>query len=389
MSLRASVLLCLTLSALGVNACGPEQDLLALRRTAPISPRSDGGSLACGAADSCTTDPRCADAAICKPEPRCTDADSCTTDPRCVDAAVCRSAAPTGVCSTRACAALGSQADFCGNSGSAFALGDACATTADNPRFRYAICSLGSLQTQEPLSVRGDVAVDGDVSIEDTAEIQGTLYYAKALRQSRPDLLTAERTEQGPARCTPQDGLQLDIASAVKARATDNDNALAPSAIERLRHFTGTGDVNISLPCGRYYVTGLEGDGQVLIHAQGNVALFIDGNVQLERRLRIEAEGNARVSLVVNGAFNVAREGLQLGQLADSRHLLAVARQVHLEADGESVIGGALYAPASEVLITHKLSLSGALFMNSGRLFGETALTYAPAVTLAADSCGP
>jgi hypothetical protein len=384
-SLRAHVLWAFCLSALAVCACAPEKDLVALRRTASLCgdagcPTStDAGCPTCVDAG-CST---CTDASY----PTCGAADSCMTDARCADAAICRPPAPTGICSTRACSALSSQAEFCSDTGSAFALGDGCATSNDNPRFRYAICSLDSLQTQQRLSVRGDVAVDGDVSIEDTANILGTLFYAKTLRQSRPTLLTAERTERGAPRCTPQDGLQLDIANAVKARANDNDNAAAGGAIERMRHFTG--DLSLNLPCGRYYVTGLEGTGQVVIHAQGNLALFIDGNVQLERHLRIEAEGTARISVLVSGAFNVAHEGVQLGQLADARHLLAVARQVHLESDGESVIGGALYAPASELLSTHKLSASGALFVGSARLFGETDLDYAPAATFAADSCGP
>ena len=266
------------------------------------------------------------------------------------------------------------------------ALGDICASPDDNPRFRYVLCSLDSVQTQKPLTVEGDIAADGDVSIEDSANIAGALYYTGALRETRPGLLSADQTERGSARCTPPEGLRLDIAALVKAHINDNDNAAVRSSIEQLRHFTG--DLSVTLPCGRYYVTGLEGNGGVTIRAQGHVALFIDGNVQLEKRLTVEAEGTARVSLVVNGAFNVARGGLGLGKLADARHLLLVARQVHLEAEGDSVIGGALYAPASELLSTHKLSVFGSLFVGSARLFGETNLSYAPAVSFAADSCG-
>lgn len=292
-----------------------------------------------------------------------------------------------GECRSRTCSQLSNQAEFCGSNGSAIALGDVCASSTDNPRFQYALCSRDSLQTQQHLTVRGDVAVDGDISIEDTAQVDGTVYFAKSLRESRPALLTADRTEHGAARCTPEDGLSLDIAGAVKAHMSDNDNAAASGMIEKLRHFTG--DLSVTLPCGRYYVTGLEGDGQVVIRAQGNLALFIDGNVQLERHLRVEAEGEARVSILVNGAFNVAHEGVELGTTADARHLLAVTRQVHLESDGQSVIGGVLYAPTSELLVTHKLSISGAVFVGSGRLFGETTLDFAPAATFAANSCGP
>ncbi|MET0390057.1 MAG: hypothetical protein ABW321_29065 [Polyangiales bacterium] len=354
--------LCLWAAALLLTACSPQSDLVGLLgAAAPPAP------------------PACEDPAGC---PNCGAADSCS-DPRCADAEVCQVEMPHGECSGRSCLAAASRVEFCSRDGSAVALGDTCASETANPRFSYALCVQEELVTQGALEVNGDVAVDGDtVNFEGDTVIRGALRYSDAEPQDN-GRWTAERTERTEPSCVLDGALAFDLDSAVEAHRNEHDNTLAPAAFASISHFSG--DQRIELPCGRYYVTGVEGNGALTLHALGHVALFVDGNVQLERGFQITTEPGARVSVIVRGAFHVLG-GFLLGAVNEPRHVLAVGGQLHLEGE-PSKIGGVLYVPASDLLSAAPLEVAGAVFVKISKLNDTTVIRYAPEGVFAADGC--
>jgi hypothetical protein len=172
----------------------------------------------------------------------------------------------------------------------------------------------------------------------------------------------------------------------VQARATDNDNARAPEQLALLAQWSG--EQAITLPCGRYYLSEIDGSGSMTINAMGNVALFVAGPISAKQGLRIRAAPGARVSLVVNGSVHVIG-GLELGELPDARHLLLSTRQIHLE-QGSNSIGGVLYAQTEDILLVNgTLDVNGAVFAYRAQLEGATSVTLAPSAASAGESCKP
>jgi hypothetical protein len=372
MKQRGGALWACSLFALLAAACSPQTDFVGRLKLQ----RHDSGQ-----------DPdACSDAMPCQPQ--CGAADSCTSDARCADASICRPSTPNGECRGRACGALDSQSALCAQEGPALVVGDGCASATANPHFRYALCIRSQLVTQASLRVDGDVAIDGkgqSISFGGPVTIQGTLRYGGVAPQrsgGTPDIMSQQASAQ-PS-CGLASGAELDIAGAVSARANDNDNSGADSALSKLPHFRG--DMELDLPCGRYVVSGIEGDGAVTIHAQGNVALLVAGDVNLDKGLHIDAVAGARITLIVHGAFNVLGGGFSLGDLASARHLLAVSGQVHLATD--SHLGGVLYAPEGELLAeSGPLEIRGAVFIRRGALNDATTIQYDAQDTFAADGC--
>jgi hypothetical protein len=182
------------------------------------------------------------------------------------------------------------------------------------------------------------------------------------------------------------DALRVEVAASVQARANDNDNDRATEQLALLSRWSG--QESITLPCGRYHVSEIDGAGSMTINALGNVAIFVDGALSAKQGLRIVAAESARVSLVVNGSIHIIG-GLQLGELSDARHLLMAAGQIYLE-QGSSSIGGVLYAQTKDILLVNgTLDVNGAVFAHRAQLEGATSVTLARSVTTADESCKP
>jgi len=363
---------CWLLATQGLWACGWQSDLVAQLR--PVNVGCDGaadGCMPCSTAESCASDPACADAAVCKPPPDRPDAGP--------------DAAPVATeCRDRLCDNAPTQSAFCSQDGSLLVLGDSCSSETSNPQFRFVLCSRDELVTAGPLHAVGDIAVDGThANFGAETSIDGALLYSGVPPTCTCSTIGATPIAAPPSCARAADSL-LDIAQTVRERATDNDNASATDALGRLSN--ATTDVTVTLPCGRYYVPAIEGTGRVTVHALGNLALFVDGRVRLDHGFSVDAPPGARITLVVNGAFYVIG-GFQLGDASAARHVLAVAAQLFLQG-GDNVIGGTLYVPNDQLLLTTgQLTLHGAAFVHNANLGGATELQYAQDPGLAAQSC--
>lgn len=349
---------CLSLAAL--IACAPQSDLVALREAAASCGNCDAAGTGAG---TCTASETCME---------CSAADSCNDDAsaRCLD---------------RACVPASTRTDICLRTGPVFALGDGCGDALSNPRFRYALCSRADLATLAPLTVLGDVALDSPMvaaSFGAPVTVEGTLHYVGELPPAPSG--SSIVPVRGTAQCGQAQTALLDIAQVVKDRALDNDNAtLTGSPLAGLENVTGTRE--ITLPCGRYYLGPIQGEGQLIIHTRGQVAIFVDGAVGLGGGLTIESSTASRVTVVVNGALRVTG-GFSMGTLSALRNLLVVAGQIYFDG-GQAELGGVIYAPDNELLSTSTLSLYGSAFVRSARFNGSTTLTYSAAAALAAYSC--
>lgn len=381
--LRLSALIFAWLGA--STACGRQDDLVALRHTAqrcePSSacgsgPERDAGREQPGMSTSCDATNSCEQTST-DPLPSCPGAPACEPplEPE-----------PTAGCVTRVCAQAEQNDAFCGSDGLIFALGDGCADEDSNPEFRYALCSETDLIVKAPMQVSGGVAADNDVTVSADFTIDGELRYTGTLHEIEDAILTARSTMQGQPTCALPDALRADVASSVQARASANDNDRATEQLALLAQWNG--QQSITLPCGRYHLSEIDGSGSMTIHAAGNVALFVDGSVSATQGLKITAAPSARVSLVINGSVHIIG-GLQLGELSDARHLLLAAGQIHLE-QGSNTIGGVLYTQTKDLLLANgTLDVNGAVFTHRAQLEGTTSITLTPNVATADEQCKP
>lgn len=395
--------LALTLALLlGLTGCEWQTDLVAIRRPSAVcagasacglpgnEPEAGAGPVSdCDASDGCNADPvPCSDAADgCKTEPDCSDAAAnCGAPPDCSsDTAACQ---PPLVeqCLARACQTTQATASFCEQDGLSFALGSGCTSDSANPQFPYALCSQTDLIVSAPLAITGDLCVDRDLSWGDRVVVDGELHHTGKLLDAGGPPPQASTDVQGSPACDPARALAPDIGASVRAREADNDNAQAMDAIAQLTRWSG--QQSITLPCGRYYLPEIDGDGSMDIQANGHVAIYVAGGVSVKQGLKIHAAPSARVTLVVDGSIHIIG-GLTLGELSDARHLLISAQQAHFE-QGANSIGGLLYVQSEELLLVNgTLDVRGAVFAYRTQLEGPTTVTSAPMALAASASCNP
>lgn len=325
-------------------------------------------------------DAGCTDPAGCGPKDAGCTGPECKpqTDSGCTDAA-CMPA--TTACANRACNELKMRSSLCNSTTAPIALGDNCASSTSNPSFKFALCSKGGLVTQAPLQVDGDVSVDArEASFGANAKIDGVLLYAGTVDTSMLQATFVERTTPNCANPS-----ELDVSTLVHSYASDNDNG--SENLDKLRNFSG--DMSVTLHCGRYYVAGLDGDGKLTLHVDGNVVLFVDGNVHLPSGFVVDAPDPARVTLVVNGEMDV--NGLVVGDADADRHLLVIGtgRQLHFES-GTNFIGGSLYAPSVELVndANTPLQVNGVVFVGRAQINGMFTVHARRDALTAANSCG-
>ncbi|HEX6240202.1 MAG TPA: hypothetical protein VFZ61_04895 [Polyangiales bacterium] len=292
-------------------------------------------------------------------------------------------------CGARSCAALDSYAALCTGSGNTVQAGDSCAADAGPTSARYALCTCrdlvsttvfnvdafrGTLQTpapdSAPVGVNLDLALSGTGTIDGEVRVVGRRAVGPNMRL---DALVPVTTP--PCRCD-QPAL-LDIAGLVQAHQNDNDNAREGLSGGELDGFSG--DKELTLPCGRYYFTRLQSEDALTIHTRGNVAIFVEDNIELNDAFSIRTDDDAagQVSLFVAGNAHV-RGALALG--GDPNGRARVNLYLHgsgtLDLGGSTEIVGQVYAPRAELVNSGILQLWGSLFVWRAALGADTYIHY-------------
>jgi hypothetical protein len=372
---------------LAVLGCERQVDLVALRHAAQSCDAS--GTCPSVATDSKEDAGKPAEGSCDGPDCSMREPPPSEPNPPCGGAPACAPPKdePVERCETRSCAVADGADSFCSSDGTVLALGDSCESDDSNPQFRYALCSQTDLIVKAPLQVNGDVAVDRDVSLTADVMVEGELRYVRSYYANGANITeTQGRLQSQQQVCTLPDALSVDVAALVAARASDNDNDRAVDQLALLNRWSG--QQSVTLPCGRYHLNEMDGDGSMTVNVTGNVALFVDGGISAKQGLTIRAAPSARVSLVVNGSVHVIG-GFSLGELSDARHLLLAAAQINLE-QGKNTIGGVLYQQSQELLLVNAtLDVNGAVFAYRAQLEGATSVTLAQATAVAAESCEP
>jgi hypothetical protein len=177
----------------------------------------------------------------------------------------------------------------------------------------------------------------------------------------------------------------VDVAAIVAQHRTANDNAafgLDPAVLSDV-----TTSTSLDVPCGRFYLTGIQGRAALTLHVIGRAALFVDGNVTLSAPFTITVDRDAALDLFIAGALNPSST-LQVG---DARWPSAVRAWV---AAGGTItmptgaqLAANLYAPNADLVFSGATEAFGSLVVS--RLNHAAALTihHDRAIAEAGASC--
>ncbi|MDP2344616.1 MAG: hypothetical protein Q8O67_26945 [Deltaproteobacteria bacterium] len=164
-----------------------------------------------------------------------------------------------------------------------------------------------------------------------------------------------------PCTCGPSD--RVDVAGFIADAAVNNDNAAIGLERESLLNVFV---VDLALPAGRYYVTGVRAAGSVTLRPTGPVALYIDGDLELAGVLEvIPQNASAEVDIFVAGALLAAGD-FDLGTRGDPaavRTWVAGASDITLAGDLD--LGGNLWAPEARLIAAGDLDVRGNILVGS------------------------
>lgn len=227
------------------------------------------------------------------------------------------------------------------------------------------------------LSVRGDLAVGGVFTSVGPVDVGGVW------RMGGPNVRIGRTSGQdGPfAPLThPPCGCgqaRFDVAAAVARAATDNDNGKQRIDLGRM---VSVGQTTVSLPSGRYHFDDAVLVGKVHFIIDGNVSLFVSGNLVSVGPERFDIKPGATLDLYVSGT--ITKVGLlSAGNPSDpSAFRLYIGGGADVMVDvGVQTFFGSIYAPDAKIVLVGRTEVVGSLMAGHLVAVGGLAIKYAGA----------
>lgn len=247
--------------------------------------------------------------------------------------------------------------------------------------------SAGSAVGSGSLTVGGDAFVNGDANTGGALSVGGVLTAPVGrLVAGNPG---PQRVQRAPVSVAPPCDCSaanlIDVAGYVKAYSTQNDNQALPLDPERLHNFNG--DVSLSLPCGRYYLTRVNGTGKLTLQINGRVALFVGENIEFSQDLTINLGPAGQLDLFVGGTL-LGSAALRLGSPETAARLrVYVASTSSIALSGAVTLSGNLYAPLASLNVGGALTVNGALFVKNLATPAPVVIHHDAAIFRAGDAC--
>ncbi|MCB9559047.1 MAG: hypothetical protein H6709_24635 [Kofleriaceae bacterium] len=260
-----------------------------------------------------------------------------------------------GVLQTSAALAIGGDLTVAGGGGAA--LGGDLDVVGD-------LAVGGALGTAIAVTVGGDAAVAGSIDLA-ALTVAGTLTVPAGETIGAATLTTgatvrAPVTVEPPCACAPDD--LIDIADFVLAHRGDNEDALLGLTPDRLTDYVG--DTTLVLPCGRYYLGPVRGQGALTLRVTGRVAILVDGDVSLEAPLTVILDGDdAELDLLIGGLLG-STDAIVAGDPArPASTRIYVGGDGVINLAGGSTLAANLYAPRAAVSLSGGATVHGSLFV--------------------------
>jgi hypothetical protein len=246
----------------------------------------------------------------------------------------------------------------------------------------------GTLDVGGPLTVTGDAWFAESVTARSLVTIGGTVHQApgKTLEAAVPlgtsQLIAEEFGVAPPCRC--DENQILDWTSVIDSASEQNDNASIGLTAEAVSQPAAA--IALTLPCGRYYLSGIASNQDVHLVVVGRVALFVAGDVSSTGPLRVELAPGAELDWFIGGKLDLA----STVQLGDAER--PAATRVYVAGGGElnvpeEYVWANLYAPRADVVLPGESAFSGSVFGQTVSSAKDIAVHYDQAVQRVADGC--
>jgi hypothetical protein len=186
-----------------------------------------------------------------------------------------------------------------------------------------------------------------------------------------------------PCPCSPAD--IIDVAALVAGARTQNDDAAMGLQVTRFQNVTGSTEV--TLPCGRYYVEGISGAGQILVHVDGRVAMFVKGSVGVLGSLKFDLGAKGELDLFIE------KDLLLIGTATFGDKNRPAATRIYVGGAGDvSLVGssgfvGNIYAPHSKVTAVGYAEVYGSVVAGDFTSPGYARFIYDRAIAVAGKDC--
>jgi hypothetical protein len=261
----------------------------------------------------------------------------------------------------------------------------------------------------EPLSFAG-LTVSGDLKLATEASSTGSVKVGRDLWLggpfSTPELRVARDVYLGPAasiqtsdseevggsrfvnapaiappcRCADS---SIELTEWIEQARLQNDNAsigLAPDP-----PLSGALRTDLTLPCGRFYLSSMESLLQITLRVTGRAALFVAGDVESPGHFEVVLEPGAELDWFVGGSLR-----LGVGRVGDAQR--AGALRIYVAGEGTidlpaSVFAGNLHAPNSDVSLLGEMA--GSVLARDVSLVSPllNSIHYDRSVLTAGDGC--
>jgi hypothetical protein len=255
----------------------------------------------------------------------------------------------------------------------------------------------GDLSVGGATTAAGYINVARDAWFEGSVTLPGLLSVGRDVHLTpRASLLTVPviggQTVQAdfdvPDPCACGEDEILDVGAIVETGRTINDNASINLDPDAFQNIVGIG-VEKTLPCGRFYITGISGVGGVTLHVPGRTALFIDGDVAQTGALNVDLGPDGELDVFIDGNL------ISTGAASFGSQERPAASRIYLSGAGDVVLTGAtgfvgnLYAPRSRITSTGAAFVYGSIFGRVIDIPGFMSVMYDVAIADAGDDCPP
>lgn len=184
------------------------------------------------------------------------------------------------------------------------------ATSASGVQVRTLLRSQGPLQVQGPLTgasvvAQADAGVGGNIQLVNL-RVDGTLTTPATssivVSGQNQVAASAQQAVRVPAPCP----CELDpyVSAPINELQARNDDAAL--GLSRGQFELYSGDVTITLPCGRYYFSRIAGDGSLRLRILGRVELAIGGGMAIGGGFTVALDPAAELDFYVHGDVAVA-----------------------------------------------------------------------------------
>jgi hypothetical protein len=228
----------------------------------------------------------------------------------------------------------------------------------------------------------GNFHVGGDLSVGGNLSGAGFLSVDGLLRLGGDDLVLGfvqaggygEYVAPAGPPCACDDDEIFDVVAEVEAARTDNDNDVAglPSDIASI------GWTRVRLTSGRYYLADIATIGGTVLDIDGNVAIYVDGDLRTVGAEWIHLRQGATLDLYVAGAVRTIGH-VSFGDKSDPSafRLYIGGADTPTLSVGNEQFNGEIYAPRAMVRYIGNTNIRGSLFARALEGTGNLTICYA------------